>query len=493
MISADMKIEKLNINGATVDLTVSFAVEKHIQSPRVAIIFESGDGDYRRVPMLAVSNGSIVTASGTYDTSAVFYKKVADKVQISFVFSDGTDLGSRYETDIVVANDSKRGANHFLSLSNREKVKALVGLALNICSLPFRLLPIKNNRVSFFTNRTKEPTGNLRAVYGAVSSMDNVDVRLCCHYGGAVSSLKMIFKFLYLYMTSRVVYIDDYLHPISYVSKRKGVHLVQLWHGCGAFKTFGFSRIHKESVLELYSPNHRQYDIAVVSSPEVIDLYAEAFGINKTKVLPLGAPRCDALANDDYKAEFRHNFFEQNPQLVGKKLLLFAPTFRGGGNGDCFYPMEQFDVDRVLDALGDEWAVLIKLHPYLTEKFTCSNRNADRMLDCSSSDVNDILIVSDFLVTDYSSVIFEASILGVPMAFLTYDLEEFIESRDFYFDFKSFIPGPIARNVDEVVDLVRQNGDPDAVERFRQHAFGDSIGNACENLVDLTNELLGRK
>lgn len=493
MVNANMKIEKLNIVDAVVDLTVSFTTDTVAKSPRIAIVFESDDGDFRRVPMLTVKDGNTATASGVYDTSAVFYKKVTDIVRVSFVFSDGIDLGDRYDSDIVVENKKKKSANHFFSLSNREKVKALVGFALNVCSLPFRLLPIKQNRVSFFTNRTKQPTGNLRAVYGAVQQMDDVDVRLCCHYGGAVSSLKMLFQFLHLYMTSKVVYIDDYLHPISYITKRKGVSLVQLWHGCGAFKTFGFSRIHKESVLELYSPNHRQYDVAVVSSPDVIDFYAEAFGINKTKVLPLGAPRCDALADEGYKSNFRQEFFSQNPQLAGKKLLLFAPTFRGGGNGDCFYPMEQFDVDKVLDALGDEWAILIKLHPYLTEKFTCSKRNADRMLDCSGSDVNDILIVSDFLVTDYSSVIFEASILGVPMAFLTYDLEEFIASRDFYGDFESFIPGPIARNVDELIDLINQNGDLAAVEEFRKRAFGDSIGNACDNLVDLTNQLFGRK
>lgn len=489
MVNADIRIEKFNISGSTVDLTVAFHPERHIDSPRVAIIFEA-DGCYRRLPMPVSNDGDDVIASGQYDVAYVFYKRTPSDVKISFVFSDGSDLGERYYADLSVNGVRKNRLAHLRSLSTREIIKDMVGVGLNILSLPFRLLPIKKNRISFFTARTSEPTGNLRAVYNTVSAMDNVDIHLCCHYGGALGTVTQIFKFLRLYMTSRIVYIDDYYHPISYVTKKNVTTLIQLWHGCGAFKTFGFSRFHKDSVLELYSANHRQYDIAIVSSPDVEDLYAEAFGISRSNVLPLGSPRCDALMNEEYKRSFKEDFFNKYPHLAGKKLLLFAPTFRGGGNGDAYYPMEEFDVDKVLDSLGDDWAVIIKLHPYLTEKFTCSERNRDRMIDLYECDVNDVLIVTDFLVTDYSSVIFEASILNIPMAFLTYDLEEFIEKRDFYFDFKSFIPGPIARNVDDLVDLIRDGGDLPAVERFRQHAFGDSLGTACDNIKKLTNSII---
>lgn len=489
MVNAKMEIVQFNTVGTNVDITVRFDCDRAIESPRLAIVF-TADGCYRRVPMLVSIDGNSVSASGTYDVSYAFYDDVPSDVAISFVFGDGTDLGKRYETDIVVHNIKRNRIKHFFDLTNREKVKSLVGIFLNILSLPFRLLNIRKNRVSFITGRTLEPTGNLRAVYNTVKNMENVDTRLYCHKGGVKGAVFSIFKFLYLYMTSAVVYVDDYYHPISYVKKKKGVTLIQLWHGCGAFKTFGFSRYHKESVLEFYSPNHRQYDIAIVSSPDVIDFYAEAFGINNDNVKPLGSPRCDALVDEVFKASFRESFYDKYPKLKDKKILLFAPTFRGGGNGACYYPMEQFDVDRVLSNLGDDWAVVIKLHPYLTEKFTCSSENADRMVDCSEYDVNDILIVSDFLVTDYSSVIFEASILNVPMAFLTYDLEEFIETRDFYFDFKSFIPGPIARNVDDLCDLIKRGGDPNAVEEFKQMAFGDSLGTACDNMRKLTNDLL---
>ena len=189
----------------------------------------------------------------------------------------------------------------------------------------------------------------------------------------------------------------------------------------------------------------------------------------------------------------KSEFFAQYPHLKGKKLLLFAPTFRGKGNGDCYYPIEKFDANRVLEVLGEEWALVVKLHPYLEEKITCSKENENRIAECDDWDINDVLFAVDFLVTDYSSVIFEASILEIPMAFLAFDLDEFIEKRDFYYDFKTFVPGPIVKTDIEVAQIAKEGAyDIEEIRTFRQRAFGNTTGNACKNIKNLTLELLER-
>lgn len=493
MIDAVMKIEKFNIDKFNVDIAVSFETGKLLSSPRVAVIF-SGGGSYRRIPMPVRYENGKVTACASYNTADIFYGVSPKQISISFVFSDGTDNGRRYDADLVISGVRKRPFLHFIKSSAREKAKAIISLGLNILSLLFRAFPIKQNRISFFTNRTDEPMGNLKAVYSTVKNIDNADIHLVCRSGGAKAVIPVLFKFLWLYMTSKIVYIDDYYHLISYVKKKKGTTLIQLWHACGAFKTFGFSRFHKASNLQLYSANHRQYDYAIVSSDKVTDFYAEAFGINRDKVKALGSPRCDILTDMTYRENIKEDFYRNYPNLIGKKLLLFAPTFRGGGNGNCYYPKDKFNVDKVLDILGDEWAIIIKLHPYLTEKFACSEKNRDRMVDCSDRDINDILSVTDFLVTDYSSVIFEASIFEIPMAFYTFDLEEFIETRDFYYDFKSFVPGPIVFTDDELAELIKSGGgNLKAVREFKRHAFGASLGNACANIRKLTEQILSNE
>ena len=490
MTNAAMKIEKFEVSKFIINVAVSFAPEKEVLSPRISIIFKAQDND-RRLPMKVQIKDGKVFAQGEYDSSLLFYGAVPSSIKISFVFSDGTDNGTLYETDLKVDGIKKRPLHHFSELTSLERIKALAGVLLNILALPFRILPIKKNRVSFFTNRTDTPTGNLKAVYEAVKEIENADIHIACKSGGYKGAFSVLLKFLHLYMTSKVVFVDDYYHLISYVKKKPETKLIQLWHGCGAFKTFGFSRIHKSSALELYSVNHRQYDYAIVSSPEICDFYAEAFGISSTKPLPLGSPRCDILKDEKYKKQKTDEFFSEFPHLKGKKLLLFAPTFRGKGNGDCYYPMEKFNADKVLETLGEDWGIVVKLHPYLEKKVTFSEKNKNRIAECDNWDINDVLFAVDFLVTDYSSVIFEASLLEIPMAFLAFDLEEYIEKRDFYYEFTNFVPGPIVREDTEAAEIAKSGDyDIEKIRAFAQKAFGNTAGNACKNVKELTQKLL---
>ena len=490
MTNAVMKIEEFEVSKCIINIAVSFAPEKEVVSPRIAIIFNSDISD-RRLPMKAeITDGKII-ARGKYDASRIFYGETPEEIGISFSFGDGINPAEEYKTELKVKGIKKNALFCFAKMPNSEKVKYLIEKLLFVVSLPFRMLKIKQNRISFFSNRTDYPTGNLKAAYEAVKGIENADVHLVCKGGGAKGTLAVLFKFLRLYMTSRVVFVDDYYHLVSYIKKKKNTKLIQLWHGCGAFKTFGFSRYHKDSALEIYSSNHRQYDYAIVSSPEICDFYAEAFGISNEKVLALGSPRCDILKNEEYKKQKIGEFFNEFPNLKGKKLLLFAPTFRGKGNGNCYYPTEKFNIDSVLETLGEDWGIIIKMHPYLKEKMTFSEKNAARVANCEDWDINDVLFSADFLVTDYSSVIFEASILEIPMAFLAFDLDDYIEKRDFYYDFKSFVPGKIVNTDIEAAEVAKSGYyDLQKVRAFAEKAFGNTAGNACNNIKELTIKLL---
>ncbi|MBQ9531351.1 MAG: CDP-glycerol glycerophosphotransferase family protein [Eubacterium sp.] len=493
MANAVMKIEKFDVSKFIIDIAVSFAPEKEVLSPRISIIFNS-ENENRRLPMKTEIKDGKIIATGTYDATRIFYGKTPERINLSFAFSNGIDSAYEYATDLTVEGIKKKTFLRFVKIPKSEKIKFLIEKLLFAVSLPFRALKIKKNRISFFTNRTDCPTGNLKAVYETIKDIDGADVHIVCKKGGAKGTFAVLFKFLKLYMTSRVVFVDDYYHLVSYIKKKKETKLIQLWHGCGAFKTFGFSRYHKDSALEIYSSNHRQYDYAIVSSPEICAFYSEAFGISSQKVLALGSPRCDILKDEEYKALKTKEFFEEFPSLKGKKLLLFAPTFRGKGNGNCYYPTERFNADKVLETLGDEWGLIIKMHPYLKEKITYSDKNATRIADCENWDINDVLFSADFLVTDYSSVIFEASILEIPMAFLAFDLDEYIEKRDFYYDFRSFVPGPIVQTDTEAAKIAKSgNYDVEKIRAFAEKSFGNTAGNACRNIKELTVKLIGEE
>ena len=405
---------------------------------------------------------------------------------------DGESIIVKPEKELIIPIKKKNILSHFFSSSKRERSKMIVTALMSAMFLPYRKMKVQPNKVTFLSNRSDRLTGNIKSVFFEMTKLNNVDITVLCKKGGLKANLPNLFKFFKLYATSSVVFVDDYYHFLSYLKKKDDVKLIQLWHACGAFKTFGFSRLGRDSYLRQSSPNHRQYDYVIVSSNEVIPYYAEGFGVSMDKVIALGSPRCDVLEDENYKKRFKKRFYKENPEFKGKKILLFAPTFRGGGMGNCFYPIEKFEVDKIFDKISDDWVIAVKMHPYLSERPTCSAKYKDRLIDLTSKyDVNDLLFVSDLLITDYSSVIFEASIVNVPMLFFAFDLNEYSRDRDFYCNFASFVPGKIVLNTDEMTDSINnEDYNQELVKPFRQRYFGTKTGEATKNVVEFTKELL---
>ena len=493
----DYKIEvvNLNITNNYVEMTVELTGGNKLYYPRISACFYS-DNDNRILPMdLKSCNDNKAVAIGIFDAPFLFYNNNKNQnVKVDFLFSDGTgnNLIVKPEKEIIIPIKKKSKLSHFFSSSKREKTKMIFSVVMSVLFLPYKRMKVQPNKVTFLSNRADRLTGNIKSVFFEMTKIDGIEINVLCKKGGLEANLPNLFKFLKLYATSSVVFVDDYYHFLSYLKKKDDVRLIQLWHACGAFKTFGFSRLGRDSYLRQSSPNHRQYDYVIVSSNEVIPYYAEGFGVAMNKVIALGSPRCDVLENEDYKKRFRKKFYKQNEQLKGKKIMLFAPTFRGGGMGNCRYPVEKFEADKIFENISNDWVILVKMHPYLKERPICSPKYQGRMIDFTSKyDVNDLLLVTDLLITDYSSVIFEASIVDIPMLFFAFDLNEYSRDRDFYCNFASFVPGKIVLNTDEMIDSINNNDfKKELVKPFRQRYFGETTGNATKNVVEFTKELL---
>lgn len=495
MPSCRVDIINMNVTNNYAEITVELTADCELYYPRISACFYSDD-DNRILPMdLKSANGCKAVAIGIFDLPFLFYNnRKSRNVCVNFLFSDGN--GNNFiiepEKKIILPIKKKSNLSRFFSSSKREKSKMFFSLIMSVLFLPYRRLKVQNNKITFLSNRSDRLTGNIKSVFFEMTKLENADITVLCKKGGLKANLPNLFKFFRLYATSRVVFVDDYYHFLTYLKKKDDVKLIQLWHACGAFKTFGFSRLGRDSYLRQSSPNHRQYDYVIVSSDEVIPYYAEGFGIAMEKIIALGSPRCDVLENEDYKKRFIKKFYKENPNLKDKKIILFAPTFRGGGMGNCHYPVGKLDTEKILSNLDDEWVIAVKMHPYLKERPYRPEKYRDRIVDFTAQyDVNDLLFVADLLITDYSSVIFEASIVGVPMLFFAFDLNEYSRDRDFYCNFASFVPGKIVLTTDEIITAVKNNDYKlELVEPFKNRYFGNSTGNATENVVDFTKELL---
>lgn len=353
--------------------------------------------------------------------------------------------------------------------------------------------PIVPNRITFVSGRRDELSGNEKFVYDVLKDNKELDIKILTSSNLSRKSTEAEKqKFFDLYATSRVVIVDDHFTLIDTVDKREGVNLIQLWHACGAFKTFGFTRLGKPGGPLQTAPTHRMYDYAVVSSKKVARNYAEGFGVSPKNILPFGVPRTDVFFDESYKEKIRERFYSEYPTLKGKKIVLFAPTFRGNGKDSAYYETERFDPVKFVEEAGEDYALIIKLHPFCKEKYTIDDKYQNRIIDLSDKDeLNDLLFATDLLITDYSSCVFEASLLDIPMLFYVYDLDEYTADRDFYCDFRSFVPGHISPSFEDVIASVKaQSFEQEKVKPFRDKYFDNPKGNASSLVAEKILEII---
>lgn len=517
----------MNVNGFSLTerggrLTVSLELTCDFiegATPKVRALFTCGERT-RRIPLPVTEvsdNGLITTVKCEYSylLDYVFYKYKAEETELSFFLTYGdinapAFIGSEKASlcagaeikdgKVVLSQNLMRKKSHIkpAELKNREVLKHVVRAPIVAVFVLFYKIfcafnPVKPNRVTFMSGRRTTLGGNSEFVYNELKDNNNIEIKtLLFEQKTGLASIVNIKDFIYLYATSRVVIVDDFFRLLNLVPKRDGVKLVQLWHACGAFKTFGYTRLGKTGGALQISKSHRVYDCAIVSSKEVAPHYAEGFGISDKNVLPLGVARCDVFFSEEYKNETREKIFSRYPSLKDKKVVLFAPTFRGRGQQTAYYPSDKFDVNAFAKALGEEYAIIVKYHPFCKERPAVENEYKDRVFDLSDEDeLNDLLFVTDILVTDYSSVVFEASLLDIPMLFYAYDLEEYIESRDFYYDFKSFVPGKIVRTQEELTSAVlNEDFDLGKTEEFKNKFFDYPDGGASKRAAELIQSFI---
>ena len=140
---------------------------------------------------------------------------------------------------------------------------------------------------------------------------------------------------------------------------------------------------------------------------------------------------------------------ESNSQQ--KKVIIFAPTFRGNGQKSAHYNFEWFDLKKFSETFNKDYVCIFKLHPFIKNKPDYDIENDPFYIDLTSErEINDLLFVTDILITDYSSVIFEYSFFKKPVIFFTPDLEEYKNSRDFYYPLEKYTYGEVAKNFDEL-------------------------------------------
>ncbi|MBO1199410.1 CDP-glycerol glycerophosphotransferase family protein [Staphylococcus simiae] len=350
---------------------------------------------------------------------------------------------------------------------------------------------LKKGKTVLFTSDSRGTmSGNFKYIYDEMLRQ-NLDQKYNIHtiFKANITDRRGLidkFRLPYLLGKADYIFVDDF-HPLIYTVRfRRSQEVIQVWHAVGAFKTVGFSRTGKKGGPFIDSLNHRSYTKAYVSSETDIPFYAEAFGIKEKNVVPTGVPRTDVLFDEDYAKSIRREMEDELPIIKGKKVILFAPTFRGNGHGTAHYPFFKIDFERLAKYCEEHNAVvLFKMHPFVKNRLNISNQHQKYFVDVSDfREVNDILFITDLLISDYSSLIYEFAVFKRPMIFYAFDLEDYITTRDFYEPYESFVPGKIVQSFDELMDaLNNENYDEQKVVPFLDKHFKYQDGRSSERLV----------
>ena len=172
----------------------------------------------------------------------------------------------------------------------------------------------------------------LGAVRDELESRGGYDLVYITRQDLSLSNPLRVFSFFVLksklLATAEYVFLNDNFMPMGKLNFRKEAVITQLWHAEGAFKKFGLHIPQNDSLRKAEIAANSKLSYVVCSSEGVRKIYAEAFGVDERKVLPLGAPRVDYLKNEKNQKDALREIHEKYPETRNKKILLYAPTFR---------------------------------------------------------------------------------------------------------------------------------------------------------------------
>ena len=306
----------------------------------------------------------------------------------------------------------------------------------------------------------------------------NVDVVEYYRDFSKLSTLKSMLismKAVYLSAFSSVILICDNYHALDSFTSRKGTALIQVWHGAGAYKKFGYDganhNLSERDSLKLF-----KYDFVPISSNYSRDCFMSAMKLEPSCFLNIGVPRTDIYFDVEEKQKITNNVYATYPQLRDKKIILWAPTFRSLDSTSI--PGES-DVNALSNALGDDYVVIKKLHPHL---------KVEDPFDAFSA--TEFLFVSDTLITDYSSILFDALLLNVVTILHIPDLDAYTANNGFYMKPTEM---PLKTSYDEAGLLslfINQTApqDAQALANFKSLMLEFCDGNATKRLIDFVLE-----
>jgi CDP-ribitol ribitolphosphotransferase len=265
---------------------------------------------------------------------------------------------------------------------------------------------------------------------------------------------------MYHLATAKAAILDSYVIPVSILTHRKQLVVVQIWHALGAIKQFGRYTIDKPAgnsakIAEVMAM-HRGYTYITAGSKAMTPVFSQCFGEDEAVIQPFGMPRVDYLMGKESKEKAAANIKKLFPNLGSRKVILYAPTFRKHG---------KISPQKLIDEIDfDKYVLIIKQHTL--DKTKLKSNNGVKVV---RDEINalDLLHKVDYVITDYSAITFEAALIGKPLYFWNYDYATYAGSCGFAMDYYQEMPGLVSADPKKIIaDIVKDKNNTKLIKRF---------------------------
>ncbi len=292
----------------------------------------------------------------------------------------------------------------------------------------------------------------------------------------------LLYKQMYYLASSKMVIIDGYNILISCLKHRKTTKIIQIWHALAAIKKFGYQTIDRKDGISLKRAKllhlHENYDYVLSGSDAMRKPFSEAFHISQEKVLSIGTPYIDYLLNTKPN---KIKAYKEYPCLKNKKVILYCPTFRKNGRNVVNDIVKNIDLKK--------YCLVIRLHPL--DSINTLEMVPEGVLMNPTIEYVTLLKIADYVITDYSALMIEASIVKANVLLYVYDYEKYKRENGLNMDLFKELQGCVFKNFKDLMLCIENNQyNKSTLLCFRKKFITNLEGNSTEKIYHLIRGIL---
>lgn len=367
-------------------------------------------------------------------------------------------------------------------------------VCLNALYMLIKLLPVKS-KVTMISRQSNEPSKEFWLIRKEIESRHKgVEVVFLCHTldGGVASTVMNKIKYAFHMITqmihiatSKVVILDTYCMVVSILHHKKSLKVIQMWHSMGTMKKFGYTSLDTEegskSELAYAMKMHKNYDYIFASSDAYKDHLAKGFNCDVKKIVTMPLPRLDLLNSKTYERNIKDRVYKKYPQLKENPVILYVPTFRKHE--------EEFEnaLKNLADAVDyEKYSFVVKLHPLSKAVVD------EKVIQAKEFDSFDMLFAADYVISDYSCIIYEAAVRRIPLFFYNFDMDLYTDGRGLAIDYYRELPSVISKDAKEIIRAIEnEEYNIEKVGKFADK-YVTPTEHATKNIVDFVFELMNK-